>query len=361
MEVAKEFRPAERSNAGLLAAMEKRTLIWMAERLPSWVNSDHLTALGFLSLAGVGLSYWYTRYSRAGLALAIVLFVLNWFGDSLDGTLARVRNQQRPRYGFYIDHILDAIGSACLFGGLALSGYMNPGVAAGLLVVYLLLSIEVYLATYTIGKFHMSFAAFGPTELRLLLIAGNIALILHPWKRLFDVGGTIGIAGMGVALIWTVVKHAAFLYREETPRKAPRFDWPVMLRRWGRFNVVGIAGFGLQLGALWMLVRLAGLNYLVATAVAVELALLHNFVWHEVWTWKGLPAAGRWRRLARFHVANGFLSIVSNVAFTWVLMQAHLPLLVANAAAVGATAVLNFALAVMWVFPASAASPRGGG
>src|SRR5450755_1786470 len=95
MEVAKGFRSAERSNAGLLAAMEKRTLIWMAERLPSWVNSDHLTALGFLSLAGVGLSYWYARYSRAGLALAIVLFVLNWFGDSLDGTIARVRNQQR--------------------------------------------------------------------------------------------------------------------------------------------------------------------------------------------------------------------------------------------------------------------------
>jgi putative flippase GtrA len=100
-------------------------------------------------------------------------------------------------------------------------------------------------------------------------------------------------------------------------------------------------------------VRVAGMNYLVATVLAVELALLHNFVWHEAWTWKGLPVEGRWRRLARFHVANGFLSIVSNVGFTWVLMQAHVPLLAANATAVVATALLNFAIAVMWVFPSN--------
>ncbi|HEV2689208.1 MAG TPA: GtrA family protein [Bryobacteraceae bacterium] len=354
----KEFRSAERTNEGLLASAETRALIWMAERLPAWVSSDHLTALGFLSLVGVGFSYWYSRYTRAGLVLAIIFFVLNWLGDSLDGTLARVRNLQRPRYGFYIDHVLDACGSVCLFGGLALSGYMSGWIAAPLLVAYLLLSIEVYLATYTLGKFHMSFAAFGPTELRLLLIAGNIALLYKPLVilagrqyRLFDAGGAFGIAGMGVALVWTVVKHSAFLYRAETMQKTARFDWVSMLRRWGRFNVVGVAGFLLQLGALWVLARVLGLHYLVATALAVEIALLHNFVWHEIWTWKGLAAEGRWRRLARFHVANGFLSIASNVAFTWVLMQGfHVPLLIANTAAVGATALLNFALAVLWVF-----------
>src|ERR1035437_14828 len=130
---------AERIHQSILSAIEKKTLIWLAKRMPAWVNSDHLTALGFLSLAAVGLSYWYSRHSQIGLALAIVFFVLNWFGDSLDGTLARVRNRQRPRYGFYLDYVLDSFGSVFVFAGLALSGYMSERIAVGLLVAYLLL------------------------------------------------------------------------------------------------------------------------------------------------------------------------------------------------------------------------------
>src|SRR5882724_6124399 len=209
MQLTSEFRQAERAHHSALASIEKRALIWIANHLPSFINSDHLTGLGFVSLFCVGLSYWYSRYSPAGLILVIVFLALNWFGDSLDGTLARVRNQQRPRYGFYVDHVLDACGSVFVFVGLALSGFMNERIALGLLVVYLLLSVEAYLATYTVGKFRLSFAAFGPTELRVLLIAGNIALLcgrvyatLAGAKYLlFDVGGAIGIAGMAVALI----------------------------------------------------------------------------------------------------------------------------------------------------------------
>jgi archaetidylinositol phosphate synthase len=222
MQLTSEFRPAERANTSALASMEKRALIWLASHMPPWVNSDHLTALGFVSLFGVGLSYWYSRYSPAGLILVILFFVLNWFGDSLDGTLARVRNRQRPRYGFYLDHVLDACGSVFVFAGLALSGYMSERVAVGLLVAYFLLSIEIYLATYTVGKFHLSFAAFGPTELRLLLIAGNIALLNKPQVilagkqyLLFDVGGTIGIIGISIALLWSIVKHTTHLYNAE--------------------------------------------------------------------------------------------------------------------------------------------------
>jgi archaetidylinositol phosphate synthase len=213
---------AERVHQSILSSIEKKTLIWMAERLPPWLNSDHLTSLGFVSLAAVGLSYWYSRHSKLGLALAVVFFILNWFGDSLDGTLARVRNRQRPRYGFYLDHVLDAFGSVFVFGGLALSGYMSERIAVGLLVAYLLLSIEVYLTTHTIGKFHLSFAAFSPTELRLLLIAGNIALLYKPLVLLagkeyllFDVGGAIGILGLATAAVWSAVKHGMFLYRAE--------------------------------------------------------------------------------------------------------------------------------------------------
>ena len=213
---------AERVHESILSSIEKKALIWMAERMPAWVNSDHLTALGFLSLAGGGASYWYSRYSKIGLGFAIGFFILNWFGDSLDGTLARVRNRQRPRYGFYLDHVLDAFGSVFVFAGLALSGYMSERIAVGLLVAYLLLSIEVFLTTHTIGEFHLSFAAFSPTELRLLLIAGNLALLYRPFVPLagkdyllFDVGGAVGIVGLLTAVVWSAVKHGMFLYRSE--------------------------------------------------------------------------------------------------------------------------------------------------
>lgn len=217
-----EFRPAERVNRGLLSVLEHKVLVGLARRLPEAVRPDHLTALGFGSLLAVGFSYWYARYSAVGLWLVILFLALNWFGDSLDGTLARVRGKQRPRYGFYVDHVLDACGSVFLFAGLALSGYMSERIAVGLLVAYFLVSIEVYLATYAVGRFHLSFAAFGPTELRLLLVARNIALLRTPYATfagkeylLFDVGGAIGIAGMGVALVWSVVKHTGQLYRAE--------------------------------------------------------------------------------------------------------------------------------------------------
>jgi phosphatidylglycerophosphate synthase len=222
MTVSKAFQHAERTHRSLLASAEKRALIWLAGRMPAWVNSDHLTSLGFVSLFGVGAGYWYARYHRTGLFIAILFLILNWFGDSLDGTLARVRNRQRPRYGFYLDHVLDACGSVCIFAGLALSGYMSERVAVGLLVAYFLLSIEVYLATYTVGEFNLSFAAFSPTELRLLLIAGNIALFCRPWVLLgsrqyllFDVGGIIGIAGISFAFVWSLLQHARYLYHAE--------------------------------------------------------------------------------------------------------------------------------------------------
>jgi phosphatidylglycerophosphate synthase len=191
--------------------------------MPAAVNPDHLTALGFLGMIAAGLGYWYAHYDTLGLWIVIAALVVNWFGDSLDGTLARVRDRQRPRYGFYVDHILDAFGTLALLLGLALSGYMSERIALGLIIVYFLLNIEVYLATYTIGKFHMSFWKFSPTELRVLLIMGNLALLWRPVAplfgrefRLFDVGGAIGIAGMALMAVNAAVRHTVQLYREET-------------------------------------------------------------------------------------------------------------------------------------------------
>lgn len=221
-EVLTTFKNAERANTSFLAAAEKRVLIAIAKRLPAWLNSDHLTTLGFVSLVAAGGCFWLAHSYPWALAAAIPFLILNWFGDSLDGTLARVRNQQRPRYGFYVDHILDAIGSFFLMTGLAFSGLMTPAVAYAFLIVYLLLSIEIYLATYTIGKFHLSYWNFGPTELRILLIIGSLFALnrrdalLGPYHfLLFDAGFVIGTAALAVILVQAAVRHTRDLYRQE--------------------------------------------------------------------------------------------------------------------------------------------------
>ena len=214
------FQNATRIHGSFLAAAEKRALIWMAERMPRWVNSDHLTALGFAGQLATGACYALAARDRRMLFAAIACLALNWFGDSLDGTLARVRQQQRPRYGFYVDHMIDSIGATAMMVGLALSGYMHPVIAIGLLIAFLLLSIQSYLATYTIGEFHLSFWRFGPTELRILLAIGNLALFRWAWVirshyRLFDIGGAIGLLGMSLMLIVSTLKNTVRLYREE--------------------------------------------------------------------------------------------------------------------------------------------------
>src|SRR5688500_2366628 len=174
--MANGFIEAHRNSTGLLTALERRVMIWLAHRMPARINSDHLTALGFVSMFLVGICFAVSAEMPAALWGIVVFLVLNWFGDSLDGTLARVRGHQRPRYGFYVDHILDTFGILFVMTGLALSGGMTPIVAAGFLVAYYILSIEIFLATYCVGRFRMSFWGFGPTELRILLAAGAIVL-----------------------------------------------------------------------------------------------------------------------------------------------------------------------------------------
>ncbi|MBL8295488.1 MAG: CDP-alcohol phosphatidyltransferase family protein [Bryobacterales bacterium] len=218
-----DFQEADRAQVSLLAPLEKRALIWLAHRMPPAVNPDHLTLLGFVSLLGAGLCYWYARYQPMALVAVVFFLITNWFGDSLDGTLARVRNRQRPRYGFYVDHVVDMFGTFFLIGGLGLSGYMSPGIALAAIIAYFMLSIEVYLATYTIGTFHLSFWKFSPTELRVLLAIGNLVLlggVTHGQiggasYLLFDIGGVLGILGMAVMLLVAVVKHTVHLYRAE--------------------------------------------------------------------------------------------------------------------------------------------------
>ncbi|MGB7600825.1 MAG: CDP-alcohol phosphatidyltransferase family protein [Candidatus Sulfotelmatobacter sp.] len=216
------FAAMRRVQESWVAGAEKTALLWLAARTPRWINPDHLTALGLAAQVGAGVCYAIARWNKYGLLGVIVFLALNWLGDSLDGTLARVRMRLRPRYGFYVDHMVDTFGALALMGGLALSGLMRPWIAIGLLIAFLMLSIQSYLATHALGEFRLSFFRFGPTELRLLLVAGNLAVLWKPEVhfsggeyRLFDVGGEIGLAGMAAVLIYFTVENTLRLYRDE--------------------------------------------------------------------------------------------------------------------------------------------------
>jgi phosphatidylglycerophosphate synthase len=220
--VAKEFHSADRANQALTAAMEKKLLLWIARRLPERVNSDHLTVLGAVAQVGAGACYALAARNRYALLGAVLCIALNWFGDSLDGTLARVRNQQRPRYGFYVDHMADVIGAIAMMVGLGFSGYLHWAVAIAMLLAFLVLAVESYLASYTLGEFKMSQGVFGPTEIRILLVIGTITLIFHPYSNLFghrfllfDVGGVIATCGMAGMAVVTTFLHGRALFRAE--------------------------------------------------------------------------------------------------------------------------------------------------
>lgn len=216
------FTNAKRINQSLTAAAEKRLLVFLAARAPRWLTSDQLTALGLLAQIAAGAFFALARTHRFALLLVILCIALNWLGDSLDGTLARVRQQQRPRYGFYVDHVVDIFGTTALLTGLACSGFMHWHIALAMLVAFLLLAGESYLATYTLGRFELSQNCFGPTELRLLLIAGCLALMRNPYSTiaghrmlLFDIGGAIATLGMFVTVLYVAARHTAELYLQE--------------------------------------------------------------------------------------------------------------------------------------------------
>ncbi len=223
------FQNAKRVNQALTARMEKRALTWMAERAPRWVSSDQLTLLGLGAQIAAGICYALVRWDRRALLLVIVCLALNWLGDSLDGTLARVRRQERPRYGFYVDHVVDIVGAVALMYGLGASGLLHWATAMAMLIAFLVLSSESYLATYTLSCFQLSQGIFGPTEIRILLALGNLAALRNPYSTvfghrilLFDMGGAIAAVVMAAMAISVAVRHTAQLYRQEPLKSEPR-------------------------------------------------------------------------------------------------------------------------------------------
>lgn len=215
----KRVEKHKRVQESLLAPAEKRVLVWFAKRMPSFINSDHLTILGLVGMALAGGFYYMAKWDPWFLHLVNVAIVLNWFGDSLDGTLARVRDKLRPKYGYYVDHILDNFGVLFVVIGLAMSGFMSEKVAFLFLVVYFLLNINIYLATSSLGVFQISFNKMGPTELRVALIVGNLFLMSKPVVHLFgqpfllfDVGGVVGIGVLAIITVVSTLKNTRTLY-----------------------------------------------------------------------------------------------------------------------------------------------------
>jgi archaetidylinositol phosphate synthase len=212
-----------REHRSLLAAAEKQLLIWIARHLPRWVTSDHLSLIGLGSMIAAGACLVLHTASPWASAGAVLSLALNWFGDSLDGTVARVRGQERPRFGYYVDHVIDLAGTACLMGGLALSGLMSPTLALLVLLGYVLVCAESYLATHAVGVFRMSFVGFGPTELRIILAIGLMKAAASPWvdvpwfgsARLFDAGGIVAAAGLLVAFLVSSIRNARALHAAE--------------------------------------------------------------------------------------------------------------------------------------------------
>jgi phosphatidylglycerophosphate synthase len=213
---------APREKTFLLARPEGRVLEWIARRLPAWVMPDHLTALGVLAAVGIAVAYAVSGGDSVWLWVASGLLVVHWLGDSLDGTLARVRRTERPKYGYYLDHLVDAIATALIGIGLGLSPHMLLVTGLVIVVAYLVLSINTYLETNTLGVFSLGYGRLGPTEARVGLIVINtlLALGLAPSVSLFGMTvldvAVLGAAGaMAVALAVRAWRNLRELARRE--------------------------------------------------------------------------------------------------------------------------------------------------
>ncbi len=179
--MSEDKKQAARIQTSILNPLEKKVLVWLAQRMPSWVTSDMLTFVGFLGAIVMATGYALANLNLNWLWLSCLGLLINWFGDSLDGSLARVRNTQRKTYGFYIDHNVDVINETIMFVGVGLSPLVNMSFAMFALVAYFMLSIYVYIDCHLKGEMRLTYAGMGPTEFRLILIIVNICFIYIPW------------------------------------------------------------------------------------------------------------------------------------------------------------------------------------
>lgn len=183
-----DIKSHKRINDTFLAPLERPALQWLAAHTPSWIGPDHMTVLGLVGSLIIFIGYWLTNINSAFLWLASLGFVINWYGDSLDGTIARFRHQERPVYGFFVDHTVDGISEVMVFLGLGLSPYVRFDLACLALIGYLLISVLVYVRTCVKGEFVISYGKLGPTEARLITIGANtlVFFIGNPQLTIFN-------------------------------------------------------------------------------------------------------------------------------------------------------------------------------
>ncbi len=208
-------KKAERIQTSILNGAEKKALVWLSGKMPKWVTSDMLTFVGTIGAIVIGLGYWLTDKSMGFLWLASLGFVINWFGDSLDGTLARERKTQRPIYGYYIDHTMDVINEGFMFLGLGLSALMRMDLAIMIFAVYLALTVNVSINAHLKSEFKLTYASLGPTEFRVIAIILNTVFFFCPSIQGISVNWTVfghpialkalDLAGLAILLVLTVI------------------------------------------------------------------------------------------------------------------------------------------------------------
>jgi len=219
-----DIKKHKRVNNMLLGPLERPALQWLAKRMPGWVTPDVLTGIGVVAAIMIFVGYWLTNLSPWWLWFVNLGFVLNWFGDSLDGTLARFRKIERPKFGFYIDHTVDAVAEFLTIIGIGMSPYLRLDIAAFALIGYLLVSVHVYVRTAVDGVFKISFSTIGPTEMRVIIMLVNVAVFFrgNPSVTLpfvgqttaFDIVGVLLAIGMGVAFLVSSTQEGLRLARE---------------------------------------------------------------------------------------------------------------------------------------------------
>jgi len=226
-EVDQKKLSEERVQSSFLAGIEKKALLWIAPKLPNWVTPDMMTFLGLFAMVLIGISYYLVKYHWSFLLMANLGLIVNWLGDSLDGTLARVRNQQRPKYGYYLDHLVDAFGMAFLIFGLAYSGLVSQPFIWLILALFLIASINVYLATNSVHIFKISYLRMSTTEARIFVFILNIILIFVKKISFFGfvfywldfVAGLFSVFLL-VAILRSAIKNLTRLDREERAKWA---------------------------------------------------------------------------------------------------------------------------------------------
>lgn len=230
-----EVKQSARIQTSLLNSLEKKVLVWMAERMPRWVSSDMLTVVGFAGALIVAVGYALSSWNLNWLWLASFGFVVNWFGDSLDGTLARVRNTQRPVYGFFLDHNIDGVNETLMIVGAGLSPLFDLRIALLALCAYLLLSMYVYINAHLKNEFRLTYAGLGPTEFRIIVIIVNTVYLyatpLREWYGsmtvfgrelgfgVFDIVGLVIGAILGIIYIVSLIGSAREFSRLDPPKK----------------------------------------------------------------------------------------------------------------------------------------------